>query len=220
MTSEGISLNNPAGRLFSVLSRAKTSGASTYLLAYSHAFDVPRDDVSQIFLKLGQLGLAIDEIIEQMKLIDSKHLNTYLESVPHLKAAVSVVQLAMNWDSGRSIRDEDLRALKYCSTDLSEFSREEELSHEQIQELKTDVDEIYEKVLKTGELDRELKRVVLEHLEAIRRAIHDYRIRGIRPVIEAVGMTAFVPKGLAKIQHVGYPDEVGPRIPFANAQAY
>jgi hypothetical protein len=65
MAANDVSLNNPAGRLHRILSRAKTSGQSTVLNAFAHAFEIPPTSVSEILLNLGQLGLAVDEVSEE-----------------------------------------------------------------------------------------------------------------------------------------------------------
>ena len=187
-----VSLNNPAGRLYSILSRAKTAGGANVLSNFASAFGTPPENVPQIMLNFGLLGLTVDEISEQLKRINAMDtLDIYLESVPSLKSALSIQNLATNWAGYKDLlRDDDLKTLQHCSKDLAKFSSETVLSEEQLTDFKTKIDALYEELFQSTELEPELKRVVLEHLESIRRAIHDYRIKGIRPLEEALCVTA------------------------------
>jgi len=83
-----------------------------------------------------------------------------------------------------------LRALRYCSKALSKLSLEEVLSDEQIKDLKTKVESLYEDVFKSTDIEAELRWVILGHLDSIRRAVHEYRIMGLRPLAEALSITA------------------------------
>jgi hypothetical protein len=197
-----VSQNNPAGRTYCVLHRAKNSGKRTFLEAFAHALEIPSDKVTDVFLNLGLLGAAIDEVAKQLERVGATEtLKLYSESVPHLKSAISLQQLGTVWESARNlIRDEDLRALRFCSKELALLSPEEALSDDQIKELKTDVDELYESVFKSTELETELKQVILGHLDSILQAIHHYRVKGLRPIAEALTITAVTLDGAAKKQ--------------------
>jgi hypothetical protein len=104
---------------------------------------------------------------------------------------LSIQSLGNAWEGYKNhIRDEDLRALQYCSRALSKLSFEEVLSDEQIKDLKTKVEALYEDVLGSTDVEPQLRRVILGHLDSIRRAIHNYRVAGIRPLAEALSITA------------------------------
>jgi hypothetical protein len=192
MAANEANVNNAAGRLHKILSRAKSSGAPHVLNAFATAFDLPNTEVSQVLLNLGRLGLSVDEVSEELKRINATEtLALYLDSVPHLKSALSLQNLGMTWETFKNhIRDEDLRALLYCSKDLAKFSHEEVLSDQQLKDLKTKVEELYENVFSSTDVEPELRRVILGHLESIKQAIHDYRIAGLRPLAEALSITA------------------------------
>ena len=191
IVTTAVSLNNPAGRLYEALSSARDKGATNILTAFATALGENPKDPARVFLKVGMLYQAIDEVSEQLKpLNDADFLDLYLESVPRLKAALNIISFNAAWESHKNlIRDEDLKTLKYCSAKLSKASFEPALSEEQIADLKNKVAALYEEVLKSKELDPQLQRLVLDHLEAIRRAIHDYKVRGIRPIAEALSIT-------------------------------
>jgi hypothetical protein len=192
MAANNVALNNPAGRLYSALSRIKAAGGATIQHAFATALEIPQDDMTRIHLNVGLLGLAVDEVSEQLRRINaSETLEIYLESVPRLRTALSLHQFGTNWDNYKNlIRDEDLKTLRFCSKELSKVSLEVELSDEQLKQLKTQVDTLYEEVLTSNELEPGLRRVVLEHLKSILEALHEYRIRGLRPVAEALTITA------------------------------
>jgi hypothetical protein len=192
MAANDVSLNNPAGRLHRILSRAKSAGQPNVLLAFATAFEIPPTNISEILLNLGKLGLAVDEVSEELRRAnDTDNLEEYLESAPHLKSALSIQHLGVTWETFKNhIRDEDLRALRYCSKALSKISLEEVLSDEQIKDLKTKVEALYEDVLGSNDVEPQLRRVILGHLDSIRRAIHEYRITGLRPLAEALSITA------------------------------
>ena len=137
MAANEISLNNPAGRLYSILSRAKTAGGTTVRNNFASAFGAPSENVPQVIMNFGLLGLAVDEVSEQLKRINAiDTLEIYSESVPFLKSALSVQNLGTNWEGYKNLlRDEDLRALRFCSKDLAKESLEEALSEDQLKDL-------------------------------------------------------------------------------------
>jgi hypothetical protein len=191
MAANDVSLNNPAGRLHRILSRAKSSGQPTLLGAFAHALEIPPTNISEILANLGQLGLAVDQVSEALKRInDTDNLEEYLDSAPHLKSALSIQSLGATWESYKNhIRDEDLRALRYCSKALSKKSLEVALSEEQIKQLKEGAEALYEDVLSSTDVDPQLRGVILGHIDSILRAIHEYRIKGLRPLAEALSIT-------------------------------
>jgi hypothetical protein len=143
-------------------------------------------------LALAQKGLAVDEVSEELKRVNATDtLDLYLESAPQLKSALSIQHLGLGWESYKhQIRDEDLRALRYCSKELAKVSLDVVLSEEQIKDLKTKVEALYDDVFSSTDIEAELRRVILGHLDSIRRAIHIYRVEGIRPLAEALSITA------------------------------
>ena len=159
--------------------------------AFAHAFEIPPTNVSEILLNLGQLGLAVDEVSEALRRInDTDNLEEYLESASHLKSALSIQNLGVAWDAYKNhLRDEDLRALRYCSKALAKKSLEVTLSDDQIKKLKDGANALYEDVLNSTDLDPELRALILGHIDSILRAIHEYRIKGLRPLAEALSMT-------------------------------
>jgi hypothetical protein len=192
MAANDVSLNDPAGRLHRILSRAKSAGQANVLSAFASAFEVPATDVPEILINLGRLGLAVDEVSEELRRVNATDtLELYLETAPQLKSALSIQNLGATWESYKNhIRDEDLRALRYCSKELSKVSLEEALSDEQIKNLKAQVEALYEEVISSTDLEAGLRRVILGHLDSIRRAIHNYRLEGIRPLAEVLSITA------------------------------
>jgi hypothetical protein len=60
LAANEVSRNNPAGRLHSILSRAKGTSAPSIQDAFAGVFGTTRDNVLEISLKLGMLGLAVD----------------------------------------------------------------------------------------------------------------------------------------------------------------
>jgi hypothetical protein len=193
MAANDVSLNNPAGRLHRILSRAKSAGQANVLSAFASAFEIPSTNIPEVLMNLGRLGVAVDEVSEELRRVNATDtLELYLESAPQLKSALSIQNLGTAWESYKNhIRDEDLRALRYCSKDLSKLSFEEALSDEQIKDLKAKVETLYEDVLSSTDLEAQLRRVILGHLDSIRRAIHNYRVEGIRPLAEALSITVF-----------------------------
>jgi len=99
MAANDVSLNNPAGRLHRILSRAKSAGQQHVLSAFASALEVPPTNIPEILVNLGQLGLAVDEVSEQLRRANDDSLDLYLESVPHLKSALSIQTLGATWES-------------------------------------------------------------------------------------------------------------------------
>ena len=76
--------------------------------------------------------------------------------------------------------------LEVCSDTLSKIYKEKEIDEKELKKLKDDIGKLYEKVYASTSLNEYLRTLILDQLELIRRAILEYRIRGVTGLRESL----------------------------------
>jgi hypothetical protein len=169
--------DNPAWRLSDLIEDALRAPNGTLTEFWAAAFHVDRKNVSQIFRSLVTAHRLIDETEALVRRLDLDHAY-YLQNFPRLREAFSFTNLdisassAVNLLSGVTLRDLGFLARSIESTNFAL-----RLANEDLSDLMTDVDAVINEVVKAS-IDDDLRRVVLDSLEGIRRAISEYRLRG------------------------------------------
>lgn len=118
-----------------------------------------------------------------------------LEHLPNIEKALSFsfyLENPLNEILSR-FTDSDLVGLWYCSRELHRIAPEPWLPSSVLEELTQQLSELVED-LQSSDLPVDLKLFALRHLSAVRRAIEEFRIRGVEGLRVAllVAGTAFV----------------------------
>lgn len=79
----------------------------------------------------------------------------------------------------------DLTILEFCIDAVAKIYREKTVDEEELKELLNQIRDLYEEIV-DSEIDDTLKRILLDILKVMEDAIHEYRIRGIERLHEAV----------------------------------
>lgn len=201
-----VKTDNPAGRLHAVLTKfyehpekirqgSATDAIPSYREALirdriSTALDIPNNPRSLMF------GLLeIHKMIDDLELILSSKegINEilYLEPLRRIRNAFSIIDMQITWDRSKShpTVEKDLTSLMFISELLSQSQPEKVVPEEEVSKLQEELEALVKLVLSSS-LSSEIKAVILSQLEAIRRALFNYRMRGFPTLQEAMEKVA------------------------------
>jgi hypothetical protein len=188
MSDDNVTPDNPAGRIHAILELMKNTKAPSVLAAFASVFSTNKDDFAGIYRCLGEVAITVDEVADRLRQSDNEAFEkVYNKTIPRIKNAFIVTHFDQQWEQFKQghVFEDDLRALEFCSAALSRDCPEPVLTEDQLKSLLARVDELYKEVWSL-ELEGDLKASILDGLQAIRTAIHDYKIRGSRGLDEAV----------------------------------
>lgn len=116
--------DNPAGRLFVILSNLKGQPTETPLFtAWAKALGI-EPEVPKIFTALARLHDSLTEIERSIRQQDVDH-DIYLRYFPQIREVLSVPNLALSVNSANVRMSESvLTSLEFCSERLSKFAFE------------------------------------------------------------------------------------------------
>jgi hypothetical protein len=189
-------LNNPAARVHEVLARAKSIRSSTIIEGYLGTFGLNKEQFGELFRLLGLLDKEAEEVARLLKdLNETSQFDFYMESLPSIKNCLLIQHFGAPWEQFKtSIRAEDLKTLRFCSDTLSKKHPEKTASAEELSAILDKVNSLYDQIA-TSSIEANLRSLMLDQLESIRRAVHEYRVRGIEGLRQAVADSAFIIAG-------------------------
>lgn len=180
---------NAADRLYSLLSKAQgISGGNTYQ-QFSKVFEIDASDHVGLLRNLIHATEAIDEIDSLVTGIPHANRTLYLKGLDHLKKgfAAAAANGDFNHWKANYLRPEQIQPLEYCADLLARYYPELEIPQDEISKVTEQVNDVYNSVVTSG-ISPELKMTILDLLEKVRRAIHDYRIRGVYELQDALAL--------------------------------
>lgn len=178
--------NNPAGRLYKLLSEAKKlSDKITVAEAWSKVIGCENDPalVTQAVVQMYSLSQEIRSLICMRN--DLVH-NAYLHSFDKLEQAFFPLNLGANWEIAKQyLTDEALARLEFCAIELSKSYSEELLSIEDLQDIINRTDSLFDSLYKSS-LPDPIRLILLEEIERIRNALNMYKITGAKGLKQAL----------------------------------
>jgi len=181
--------SNPAGRLHKILSDAKKRKDHENVRAvWSSVLDIDQDEVviTEAVLQLYSLSKEIQSLI---KMNDQLNHELYLKSFNQINRAFFPLDLNASWVSvKRHLTDEALTRLQFCAEELSTFYTEDRLSPEDLAEIISKTEALFESVFNSS-LPDVLRLSLLEEVERIRSSISIYRIKGAKGLKESLQCT-------------------------------
>lgn len=184
--------NNPALRLLDILQRAKSQQGQG-LIGWANVFglqgrsdSISPDVEAQTVEHLIQLWKLIGELEEKIRTSVEDDLEDYLEPFPRIRDAIRVTRASSGRtsDSLGQISSSDLTVLRFCAKVIGKDHSEPDIRQE-LDDLLKDVDKLY-KEIEGSDLPGEMKSLLLDLLHTLRTAVHEYRVRGITRVREAI----------------------------------
>ena len=182
--------DNPASRLLKIFEQAAGRGSNGDLSiqkVWAETFGLEPQDKVKIYKHLFQLVDLIDEIRSKIEKIEDINTELYLKHLGHIERMLLSLNLNTRWlEMYKRIPETAFYNLEFCSDTLSKFYKEKEIDKKELVSLKEDVDKLNEKVLSSNSLNEELKKLILDQLELIRRSISEYSIRGTTGLRESL----------------------------------
>lgn len=137
---------------------------------------------------LSQLFVLTDDVERILKAKEDEDYESYKIPLPKIRAAIIPSRLGEGFSSALAqIKDADIQLLRLCAKAIEKDFSEKVVDEEEIIKIKSEVEELYEEI-RRAEINQELKTVLLELLEAMRQAIHEYRIRGINSFKDSIAL--------------------------------
>ena len=180
-------LNNPAGRLHELLTRAKQeSGQQQARLTWAKILKVePPDDTPLLFRRLAkvyELPLQIRAPAEKY----AKNPALNLKWRPKVEKALSQTNLEQPWSHViDQIDDYTLLSLEYCDNLLDEHSVEGGIDGKKLREVAEKVAELAGQV-RESDIDSEIAAYILERLAEVMEAIDEFSLTGPAGLSRAV----------------------------------
>lgn len=185
-----IDTNNPAGRYYEILRKAKSKGDGlTIRQMWAQVLEEEESNDSAITRKVIEvyhLGEEIKNLIGMNKDVNKK---LYLSSFPQIEKAIFPLQLDAPWRSQKqNLSDGVMTRLQFCSELLSSTYNEEQLQGEDLVQVTKLIDELFNTVLSSS-LDGGIRITLLEEIERLRMALSMYKINGAKGLKQSLQST-------------------------------
>lgn len=189
---------NPAQRLFNiVVSSVKIINKMPhrqFFLVWADVFDIPYDSEGnlsrekelEIISRVNQSRRLVDEVEMLLKKNEDIDLNKYLRPFPQLKKLFPPpFSLTRPASAHYNLTDSDITILEFGIDAVSRVYKEKAVDENDLKDLLSEIKDLYEQIIGL-EIDKNLKRILLDLLKVMENAIHEYRIRGVERLGEAI----------------------------------
>jgi hypothetical protein len=183
--------DNPAWRLYDLVDGALKTENGTIAQLWAAAFLVKPGNTGEIFRGLTMMHTLLDETEGLLRAADINH-DFFLKNVSRVRQALSFTNMDDSAGKVASMLGGIVREIGYWAHEIDSTNFAARLTNDELSTIAADVSSVYERV-RVAEIDEDLKRVVLDSLEYLRRAINDYRIRG------SAGLQAEVERAAARL---------------------
>jgi hypothetical protein len=186
---------NPAQRLFDIVVAARrTSSNRQASLFWADIFDISYNSEGvfsvqqelEIISRVNQCRKLVDEVETLLRKNEDIDLAKYLRPFPKLKklfpSPFGLAYPAANYDE---LTESDLTILEFCIDGVSKVYKEKVVDENDLKTFLSEIQSLYEQIV-DSELDKNLKRILLDMLKIMENAIHEYRIRGVERLGEAI----------------------------------
>ena len=129
-----------------------------------------------------------DAVAVMLKMVGNSGYETiYQESLPRIKLVFVPANYAHPWEQYKQQRilDKDLQTLRLFSATLSKDFPEKLATVDERDAVMKSVNDLYDRIA-ASEIDGDLKTIILDRLQQIKDALHEYNVRGIKGVRDAV----------------------------------
>lgn len=180
---------NPAGRLYHLLSEAvRKNNNRTFGKVWAEVFGIDPEDRGRLLVMLSHLIRQIEEGKEAVRSNpESLRQDLHLKPFEKLTKAFSVMNLDAKWRGWKKshLPDETVSDLEWCAEGLKQVYPEGEIDGDELTKLREDVEELISEVRK-ADIEEDLKAVIIDGLEHVRRAIVEYDLRGVDGLVQAL----------------------------------
>ena len=180
-----VKTDNPAGRLYEILSKAREQHTGQHTVNVWRKILKAEND-RELYARLFYLKELIAEVEELVKARPDMRDDLYLKDYKNIHEAVDISHLNGNWGSVHArLDDTTMTSLAYISAMLSGQIPEQPIEEDALDELHDKIDSLYE-TIRESDLEASFKKILLAQLETLRRSIVEYEIRGTAGLKEAL----------------------------------
>jgi hypothetical protein len=182
-----IKKDNPAGRLHEIFSKTRGVNANQSIRnVWTNIFQIDDEDTIGMYYNLGILHNTSLEVEQMILRIPSLNHELFLRNMNNIRKALSWPNTHSHWSELRNLLTEQaITDLAYCAEEIDKFYREESIPREDLEEIQIEIDDLFKQVSES-EIDLKLKVTLQDLLEAMRRAVAEYNIRGAKGIREVV----------------------------------
>ncbi|QUI68964.1 hypothetical protein KIJ96_20475 (plasmid) [Pseudoalteromonas piscicida] len=185
-----IDINNPAGRYYEILRKAKSKGDDLKVRqVWAQVLDEDESDDSTITRKVIEVYQLGEEVKRLIGMNEGVNKELYLSSFPQIERAIFPLQLNTTWKAQKQqLNDGVMTRLQFCSELLSSIYNEEQLKDEDLAQVTKLIDELFSAVLSSS-LDGGIRITLLEEIERLRTALSMYKINGAKGLKQSLQST-------------------------------
>lgn len=178
---------NAATRLHSILENARAQKADQPgRAAWASVLGLDPNNGREVMKNVLLLGDVLEEIEKSIRENPGRPTDLYLRNFDRLRRALSITNLDGSWGTQAQLLTEAaVGDLAFCSEAIQARQPEFEAPLDSIRMLAAEIEELTTLVAES-DIDPELRTVILVCLEALRRAVAEYRIRGASALRDAV----------------------------------
>jgi hypothetical protein len=173
--------NNPAGRLQDLLAKArKQTPDPAAKHAWAAVFAVPPEDTGALLQMLADTIALVGEAKAAIQRLTDVDHALYLQPFKKVEALFSNLNLEAGWGQSKQHLDETtLYGLRIAADKLSRVSGYTHIDTAALAALRQDLEALLTEALGLTDLPKDLKELFVRNLEALRRALLAYQVRGI-----------------------------------------
>lgn len=201
--------SNPAQRLYEIIKKAKAfdqnvnaiSGWTDVFKLSSNLFDKDSAPIVQKIREirkrqaevetmrcLSQLIRLVDDVEKILESKKDEDYESYKTPLPKIRLAIVPSRFNEGFSATLAqISDADVHLLRLCAKAIAKDFSEKIVDEEELIKISIEISELYEEII-SAEINQELKTILLELLEAMHQAIHEYRIRGISSLKDSIAL--------------------------------
>ncbi|MDD2541934.1 MAG: hypothetical protein PHH28_12950 [Desulfuromonadaceae bacterium] len=176
--------NNQAGRLYKILSKAaKLPDNIPTIDVWANVFQVNSEEKTIIFYRYISLQETSDNIRNTINNMVGVNSQLLLSQHQKIDKVLKATNLDTHWVNYKKFLTETvLINLAHCAEALSQYD-EKQIDNDMLSELTADISKLFDKI-STSNVDSEFKTIIQDLLEALRRSIAEYNIRGAKGIRE------------------------------------
>lgn len=180
-------LENPAKRLHALLSSArKQNGKRPSGEVWATVLNIELSNQGELLVRIADMIHLVDKVKRSITNLNDANHNLLLERIHNVETIFTNLNFNQAWEVNQKYLDETtMYSLRVCSDVLSKGIGNKEVSEEELKKIQSSVEELLNSTL-NAEIDSELKSIVIENLEAIRKSIIGYRINGVDGMRQAL----------------------------------
>jgi hypothetical protein len=181
----------PVGRLHNLLQAAlQQSEQKSIRQVWAAVLGIPENDHAAILFGIAETIILVREAKEAISRLEGVNTELYLKPFPQIERVFSNSNLDRPWNSARSPLDAaTMYGLQIGSDAVSRVAPEPALTPDDLTAIQEKVDALYDQVI-AADLPQQLRSIVLERLDEIRRALKNYLLWGTKGLARAVERAA------------------------------